>query len=105
LQQAWAAYLGQTVDESVVDIRLEITRHNLLASPPRPMYHRRSMTDLTQLLRALAKCDPHAASRLLRLVSHERCQLAAKRMAHEQFGPKAPAVHHLAHMKRSDERC
>jgi hypothetical protein len=38
---------------------------NLLASPPRARYHRRSMNTVTQILSALGQGDPHAARRLL----------------------------------------
>ena len=41
---------------------------SLLACSPRAQYHRRLMNDVTQLLSALGRGDPHAASRLLPLV-------------------------------------
>ncbi len=44
------------------------------------------MTDVTQLLNALERGDPHAAEELLPLVYQELRKLAAQRMAHEQPG-------------------
>jgi hypothetical protein len=46
----------------------------------------RLMTDVTQLLSALERGDPHAASRLLPLVYEELRKLAAQRLAREQPG-------------------
>jgi hypothetical protein len=42
--------------------------------------------DVKQLLNALERGDPHAASRLLPLVYEELCKLAGQPMAQEQPG-------------------
>jgi len=56
----------------------------LLASPPRGRYHLPLMSnDVTQLLNALEQGDPHAASRLLPLVSGGLLEVAAQRMAEQ----------------------
>jgi hypothetical protein len=44
------------------------------------------MTDVTRLLNALKRGDPHAAAQLLPLVYDELRKLAAQRMAQEQPG-------------------
>jgi hypothetical protein len=44
------------------------------------------INDVTQLLSALGRGDPHAASRLLPMVYDELRKLAAQRMAREQPG-------------------
>jgi hypothetical protein len=55
-----------------------------MASLPRNRYHRRLMSDVTQLLSTLEQGDPHATCRLLPLVYEELRKLAAQRMAQEQ---------------------
>jgi RNA polymerase sigma factor (TIGR02999 family) len=44
------------------------------------------MTEVTQILHAIAEGDPHAASQLLPLVYEELRQLAAQKLAHETPG-------------------
>jgi hypothetical protein len=62
----------------------------LLPSPLRARYHLRLMNhDVTRLLSALGRGDPHAASRQLPLAYEELRKLAAQRMPQEQPGQKA----------------
>ena len=72
------------------------------ASPPRCRYHLRLMNnDVAQLLSALERGDPHAASRLLPLVYDELRRLAAQRMAQEQPGQtlQPTALVHEAYLR------
>src|SRR5947208_11566279 len=59
------------------------------------------MTEVTQILHAIAEGDPHAASQLLPLVYDELRQLAAQRLGHEKPGQtlQATALVHEAYLR------
>jgi RNA polymerase sigma factor (TIGR02999 family) len=59
------------------------------------------MTEVTQLLHALDRGEPHAAAQLLPLVYDELRRLAAERLAHEQPGQtlQATALVHEAYLR------
>src|SRR5262245_9704877 len=59
------------------------------------------MTEVTQLLNAAARGDPHAASQLLPLVYDELRRLAAQKLAHEKPGQTldATALVHEAYLR------
>jgi RNA polymerase sigma factor (TIGR02999 family) len=59
------------------------------------------MSEVTQILHALAEGDPHAASRLLPLVYEELRQLAAQKLAHESPGQtlQPTALVHEAYLR------
>jgi RNA polymerase sigma factor (TIGR02999 family) len=59
------------------------------------------MSDVTRILDAVVKGDPHAASQLLPLVYDELRQLAAQRLAHEKPGQtlQATALVHEAYLR------
>jgi len=66
------------------------------------------MTEVTQILNAIAEGDPSAASQLLPLVYEELRQLAAQKLAHEKPGQtlSATALVHEAYLRlvgRGDE--
>jgi RNA polymerase sigma factor (TIGR02999 family) len=60
-----------------------------------------NMNDVTQVLDAIARGDPHAADRLLPLVYDELRRLAAQRLAHEAPGQtlQATALVHEAYLR------
>src|SRR5262245_5015201 len=62
------------------------------------------MTDVTQILNAIAQGDPHAAEQLLPLVYDELRQLAAQRLAQEKPGQtlQATALVHEAYLRLVD---
>jgi hypothetical protein len=76
---------------------------------PHASYHRRMMTNVTQLLSAVDQGDPHAASRLLPMVYDERRKLAAQRMAQERPSEKSAASVTLgglfSRMDREEAEC
>src|SRR5262245_13505594 len=59
------------------------------------------MSEVTQILHALAEGDPHAASQLLPLVYDELRQLAAHRLAHQTPGQtlQPTALVHEAYLR------
>jgi RNA polymerase sigma factor (TIGR02999 family) len=59
------------------------------------------MSEVTQVLSAIERGDPHAAEQLLPLVYDELRQLAAQRLAHEQPGQtlQATALVHEAYLR------
>jgi RNA polymerase sigma factor (TIGR02999 family) len=59
------------------------------------------MSEVTQILSAIARGDPHAASQLLPLVYDELRQLAAQRLAHETPGQtlQPTALVHEAYLR------
>lgn len=64
------------------------------------------MADVTQILHAIERGDPHAAAQLLPLVYNELRQLAAQRMAREKPGQtlQATALVHEAYLRLVDGR-
>src|SRR6266496_1245483 len=62
------------------------------------------MTEVTQILHAIAEGDPHAAGQLLPLVYEELRQLAAQKMAQETPGQtlQATALVHEAYLRLVD---
>jgi RNA polymerase sigma factor (TIGR02999 family) len=62
------------------------------------------MTDVTRILSAIAKGDPHATEQLLPLVYDELRKLAAEKMAHERPGQtlEATALVHEAYLRLVD---
>jgi RNA polymerase sigma factor (TIGR02999 family) len=63
------------------------------------------MSDVTQLLHAIDRGDPHAASQLLPLVYDELRKLAAHKLAHEAPGQtlQATALVHEAYLRLVDQ--
>ena len=59
------------------------------------------MSDVTQILHAIAEGDPHAAEQLLPLVYDELRKLAAQKLAHEKPGQtlQATALVHEAYLR------
>src|SRR6202043_1859940 len=59
------------------------------------------MSDVSQILNALAQGDPHAADQLLPLVYDELRRLAAQRLAHEAAGQtlEPTALVHEAYLR------
>src|SRR5947209_7875631 len=59
------------------------------------------MTEVTQILHAIAEGDPHAASQLLPLVYDELRQLAAQKLGHETPGQtlQPTALVHEAYLR------
>src|SRR6187551_2638629 len=59
------------------------------------------MTDVTRILSAIERGDPHAAEQLLPLVYDELRQLAAQKLAHEAPGQtlQATALVHEAYVR------
>jgi hypothetical protein len=59
------------------------------------------MNDVTQVLSAIERCDPHAAERLLPLVYDELRRLAAAQLARENRGQtlEATALVHEAYLR------
>ena len=59
------------------------------------------MSDVTQILHAIGRGDPHAASQLLPLVYDELRQLAAQKLAHEKPGQtlQPTALVHEAYLR------
>ncbi len=68
-----------------------------------PGYDRR-MADVTRVLAAVERGDPHAAEQLLPLVYDELRRLAARRLAHEKPGQtlQATALVHEAYLRLVD---
>src|SRR5881227_3404294 len=62
------------------------------------------MADVTRILSAIERGDPHAAGELLPLVYEELRQLAARKMAHEAPGQtlQATALVHEAYLRLVD---
>jgi RNA polymerase sigma factor (TIGR02999 family) len=62
------------------------------------------MSDVTQILNAIAAGDPHAAEQLLPLVYEELRQLAAQKLAQEKPGQtlQATALVHEAYLRLVD---
>src|SRR3954454_20094955 len=62
------------------------------------------MSDVTRILSAIDRGDPHAADQLLPLVYHELRQLAAQKMAQEKPGQtlQATALVHEAYLRLVD---
>jgi len=62
------------------------------------------MSDVTRILSAIERGDPHAAEQLLPLVYEELRKLAGERMAHEQPGQtlQATALVHEAYVRLVD---
>ena len=62
------------------------------------------MSDVTRILSAIAKGDPHAAAQLLPLVYEELRQLAAQKLASERPGQtlQATALVHEAYLRLVD---
>src|SRR6187551_2203485 len=62
------------------------------------------MTDVTRILSAIERGDPHAAEQLLPLVYDELRRLAAQRLAHEKPGQtlQATALVHDAYLRLVD---
>jgi RNA polymerase sigma factor (TIGR02999 family) len=63
------------------------------------------MSDVTQILHAIERNDPHAAGQLLPLVYDELRKLAAQKLAHEQPGQtlQATALVHEAYLRLVDD--
>ena len=59
------------------------------------------MTDVTPILSVIEQGDPKAAERLLPLVHHELCRLAAEKMREERPGQtfQATALVHEAYLR------
>ena len=63
------------------------------------------MSDVTQILHAIERGDPHAAGQLLPLLYDELRKLAAQKLAHEQPGQtlQATALVHEAYLRLVDD--
>src|SRR5260370_1210957 len=63
-----------------------------------------AMTDVTRILSAIGRGDPHAAEQLLPLVYEELRKLAAQKLAHEKPGQtlQATALVHEAYLRLVD---
>src|SRR6266481_2495290 len=85
LEQTWSAPVDRrwwavSVLGDVLPVR------GVLASRRKRIYDIPFMTDVTQILNAIAQGDPNAASQLLPLVYDELRQLAAQKLAQERPG-------------------
>jgi RNA polymerase sigma factor (TIGR02999 family) len=71
------------------------------AKSSRPFKPEPVMSEVTQILSAIERGDPHAAEQLLPLVYDELRQLAAQKLAHEQPGQtlQATALVHEAYLR------